>query len=314
MEMLVHQERKTNLKEDEDNDEAHLNPGDFVKCEIDDNNINCKVYSKEKYYKSETEEGRNDIEGKGFTIKIEVPENDEDNYFDGEMEDSIEGNQEIYFKTEMEDTTEYPITNTHCDDFKEEFYQPKKFIFQQGNVWFIELEEGKVQCGTCGEAFARIISHLISNPNCAINLDLENFKTVWKKFKTEQRRKKYEEKRRTEDPEQYLKDQADRRKKYEEKKKAENPEEFLKNQAQRRKKYEEKKRAENPLQFLKDRAERRKRYEERKKAENPEKFFKDRAERQRRYAEKKKAQKYLSSKTEIVEKGECEQNNISVDS
>merc|ERR1740129_589430 len=174
--MLVHQERETSLKENEDNDEGHLNPGDFVKCEIDD-------------------------------------------------------------------TTEYPITNTHCDVFREEFYQPKKFIFQQGNIWFIELEEGKVQCGTCGEAFARIISHLISNPNCAINLDLENFKTVWKKFKTEQRRKKYEEKRRTEDPEQYLKDQADRRKKYEEKKKAENPEEFLKNQAQRRKKYEEKKRA-----------------------------------------------------------------------
>jgi len=273
MEIFIDEETP-HMKEDLDYEETHLNPGDFVQCEIDDSSSTVADIGK-----TELEEGIGEK-----CIKIELGE----------------GIGERCIKTELEDITEDLMQNIDCDVFQEQFYQPRRFVFQQGNIWFEELEEGKVHCGTCGESFARIVSHLVSNPTCAINLDLEEFKDIWSKFRNEQRRKKYEEKRKSENPEQFLKDQAERRKKYEEKKKAENPEQFLKNQAERRKKYEEKKRAENPLQFMKDRAERRKRYEERKKAEDPEKFLKDRAERQRKYAEKKKAKKIKDTSVFIV--------------
>ena len=57
-----------------------------------------------------------------------------------------------------------------------------KFVFIQGDIRFEEVEQCNVQCGGCKKSFNRIIGHLSNNIKCSEKVNLQDFKSVWKKF------------------------------------------------------------------------------------------------------------------------------------
>ena len=74
----------------------------------------------------------------------------------------------------------------------------ERFSFQIGNMVIEELEDGTLFCGTCKTSCIRILGHLNNNKNCAQNIDMDEFKTKWIKFKANQRTAKYNKKLRDE--------------------------------------------------------------------------------------------------------------------
>ena len=95
---------------------------------------------------------------------------------------------------------------------------PDRFLFVKGKVKFEELENGSIQCGGCKQMFTRIGAHLNKSNNCAKHIDLDEFKVSWSKFTGTKKRAKYNQKKRDEDQEQFLKNQADMQKKSDQKK------------------------------------------------------------------------------------------------
>ena len=72
------------------------------------------------------------------------------------------------------------------------------FLFVKGNLKFEEVDDGKIKCGGCGKIFSRIVGHLTKNLDCARNIDLEEFKSIWSKFTSRRRQDQFRNKKITE--------------------------------------------------------------------------------------------------------------------
>ena len=153
------------------------------------------------------------------------------------------------------------------------------FIFVKGKVTFGEVDHGKIKCGGCGKIFSRIVGHLTKNLDCARNIDLEEFKSIWSKFTSRRRQDQFRNKKITENKDQSLKEEASRKRKFYQQQCAENKEQFLKEEACRKRKLYQDQRPVNKELFLKDKAKRMRRTYQNKNAENKEQFLKDKAKK-----------------------------------
>ena len=68
-----------------------------------------------------------------------------------------------------------------------------------------------LKCGGCGKIFSRIVGHLTKNLDCARNIDLEEFKSIWSKFTSRRRQDQFRNKKITENKDQSLKEEASRK-------------------------------------------------------------------------------------------------------
>jgi hypothetical protein len=104
-------------------------------------------------------------------------------------------------------------------------------LFVKGSVKFEEVEEGKIQCGGCKEIFSRIVGHLTKSIDCTHNIDLEEFKSKWKKFSQMKRNAKCYQNQKKDNEALFLKNRSQKDKESPQKRKTLNEKEFLKEQA-----------------------------------------------------------------------------------
>ncbi|XP_035386287.1 uncharacterized protein LOC113575187 isoform X1 [Electrophorus electricus] len=96
-------------------------------------------------------------------------------------------------------------------------WQMEDFKFEDASGVIFEGKGEMVKCGTCGERFFRIVSHLKSNSTCALKIDLEEFRKQLNRYNSRKRKRKSDDIAREKDIEAFRQELRRRKRKSDDK-------------------------------------------------------------------------------------------------